>query len=379
MRGLNLYIINGFYWITVSFYLPFITMFFAQKGMNSIQIGFLSSLLPIAALVVQPAWARLADRTGQRRRLLLILNLCCAGAVLFFLKAETFAGIAAAAGVYALFNSAVLPICDALVVNRAEEKRIDFAKIRMCGTISYAVVVLGVGFYLKEHINFMFYGSSICFLLFAASCATLPKDRELRSGGKENRQRESGQIFRSKDVAVILLFAFAMQFGVNYYAAFLGVYLLDLGFSQSLLGVLNCISALSEIPVLLVIYRLSRRYRETALLMFAVCCMALRLILLSAGSVPFMVAAQILQGPSYMVCYFVCVTYINRMVLPGKIAQGQSILSVVQMGLGSLSGSLLGGLLADAAGIRNGFLIVACLLLLIAAGAGIAIRRMRRE
>ena len=86
-----------------------------------------------------------------------------------------------------------------------------------------------------------------------------------------------------------------MQFGINYYSAFLGVYLLELGYSQSLLGVLNCISALSEIPVLLLIHRLSRRYKETVLLTAAVGCMALRLILLSAGNVALMAAAQLLH------------------------------------------------------------------------------------
>ena len=99
--------------------------------------------------------------------------------------------------------------------------------------------------------------------------------------------------------------------------------------------------------------------------------MALRLILLSAGNVPLMAAAQLFQGPSYMVCYFVCVTYISRMVMPGKISQGQSTLAVVQMGAGSLSGSLLGGVLASAYGIREGFLIIAFLLLAVTAAAGI--------
>ena len=54
MKGLNLYLINGMYWITASLYLPFITMYFSQKGMDSMQIGILSALLPIASLTVQP-------------------------------------------------------------------------------------------------------------------------------------------------------------------------------------------------------------------------------------------------------------------------------------------------------------------------------------
>lgn len=384
MRGLNLYLINGMYWITVSLYLPFISMYFSQKGMNSMQVGVLSALLPAASLVVQPLWAAIADRTGKRRRVLILLSVCCAAAVLLFPGLDTFPGILGAAACYSLFNSAVLPVCDALVVNQAQEREINFARVRMCGTISYAAVVLGMGFYLKQHMNLMFYGNSVCFLVLALLCMTLPGD----GGAGENRTAENlaaeyiepnkplkknagkSRIFRSNEVYLILLFAFAMQFGINYYSAFLGVYLLELGYSQSLLGVLNCISALSEIPVLLLIHRLSRRYKETVLLTAAVLCMALRLVLLSVGNVALMAAAQLLQGPSYMVCYFVCVTYISRMVMPGKISQGQSALAFVQMGLGSLSGSLLGGVLASSCGIKNGFLIVAFLLLAVTAAAG---------
>lgn len=384
MKGLNLYLINGLYWITASLYLPFITMYFSQKGMDSMQVGALSALLPIASLTVQPLWAALADRSGKRRRVLIVLNLCCAASILLFPGTDSFGEILGAAACYAVFNSAVLPICDALVVSRAEEENISFAWVRMCGTVSYAAVVLGMGFYLRKHTNVMFYGNSACFLMFTLLCLTLPGDRRIMRGkepvGAESGGKSAGKgrIFRSRDIYLILIFAFAMQFGINYYSAFLGVYLLELGYNQSLLGVLNCISALSEIPVLLLIHRLAGKYRETVLLTAAVCCMALRLVLLSAGSVPLMAAAQLLQGPSYMVCYFVCVTYINRMVMPGKISQGQSTLAFVQMGLGSLSGSLLGGVLASTFGIRRGFVIVAFLLLTAAAAAGIMAERRRR-
>ena len=49
MKGLNLYLINGLYWITASLYLPFISMYFSQRGMNSMQVGILSALCPDSA------------------------------------------------------------------------------------------------------------------------------------------------------------------------------------------------------------------------------------------------------------------------------------------------------------------------------------------
>ena len=210
MKGLNLYLINGMYWITASLYLPFITMYFSQKGMDSMQIGILSALLPIASLTVQPLWAALADRTGRRRRVLILLNLCCAAAVLLFPGMGSFGEILGAVTCYALFNSAVLPICDALVVSQAEEKGINFAWVRMCGTVSYAAIVLGMGFYLKKHMNLMFYGNSACFLLFTLLCLTLPKDRKTlnaqEQGGrgpeadKTVKKAGKGPTFQSKEI-----------------------------------------------------------------------------------------------------------------------------------------------------------------------------------
>lgn len=369
MKGLNLYLMNGMYWITASLYLPFISMFFAQKGMDTMQIGILSAAMPVSALLVQPFWSRLSDRPGMRHKVLIGLNLCCALSLILFLFVDTFVQIFLVVALYAAFNSAVLPISDAMVVSQSEKQGVRFSRIRMCGTISYAVVVLGAGFYLREHIHMMFVFSILSFLLFSAVILTVSKDdedlKDIVKSSKGKKKKE--KLFRSNEIYFVLLFAFAMQFGLNYYSAFLGVYLLELGYNQSLVGILNCISALSEIPILLVIHKISKKYREIVLLAFAVCCMALRLILLSSGNVLLMVLSQILQGPSYMISYFVCVVYINEIVVPGKLSQGQGVLSLVQMGLGSLGGTLIGGILASSFGMQQGFLIVAAFLVLMVA------------
>ncbi len=384
MQRFNLYLMNGMYWITASLYLPFISMYFAEKGMNTMEIGILSAIMPMAALVIQPFWSRLSDRPGNRRKVLLILTLCCALSAMLFLLTDTFSEILAAAALYAAFNSAVLPVSDAMVVSQSQKRGLDFARIRMCGTISYGVMVLGVGFYLKEHVQMMFFFIFVSFLAFSAVVMTIPgeggreaKENERACGGKQRKK-----LFQSREISFVLTFAFAMQFGVNYYSAFLGVYLLELGHNQSLVGILNCISAFSEIPVLLLMDRISRRYREPVLLSFAVLCMALRLVLLSSGNVALMAASQLLQGPSYMICYFVCVVYVNKMVIPGKLSQGQGVLALVQMGLGSLGGTLIGGMLASRFGTRQGFLIVAVFLLAMAAATSAAYRlycRGRRQ
>lgn len=350
---------NGMYWITAALYLPFIGIFFSEKGMNTMQIGILSAIMPVSALLIQPFWSRSSDKPGMRRKVLIGLNLSCALSLILFLFVETYFQIFLVTALYAVFNSAILPISDAIIVSQSTQQKLSFAKIRMCGTVSYAIVVLGAGFYLREHIQMMFLLNILSFLIFSGVILTVPSNQIKTENVVTNGSGKKGKLFQSNEIYFVLFFAFAMQFGINYYSAFLGVYLLELGYNQSLVGILNCISALSEIPILIIIHRVSKKFKEVSLLAFSVCCMAIRLILLASGNVILMAIAQLLQGPSYMISYFVCVVYINKVVAPGKISQGQGVLSFVQMGIGSLGGTLIGGALASKYGMQNGFLMVA--------------------
>ena len=142
---------------------------------------------------------------------------------------------------------------------------------------------------------------------------------------------------------------------------------------------MNCVSALSEVPVLFLINRIRKRVGIMRLLFLAVVLCALRLFLVSTGNVVWMLPAQLLQGPSYMVSYFCCVMYVSENVLDGRISQGQSLLTMVQTGLGAICGSLAGGFAAERLGTRGGFLAVGCLILILAAAAAVLDRYLRRR
>ena len=240
----------------------------------------------------------------------------------------------------------------------------------MSGTLCYAFVVVIAGFYLKKHLRVMFILDSIAFLIFLLCCSTLKdvdaekkKQTVVKKAGKENRCEP---LFRSKMIIVVLTCAFALQLSLNYHGTFLGVYLLDLGHSQTLMGIMSCISALSEVPALLVIKRLHKRFSPEALLVIAVLLGAVRLIMAASGWIVLVLAEHLLQGVSFMVCYLTCVTYINEQVQKDRISQGQSMLSLAQNGLGAICGTLLGGVVAQNLGIQAGFLVMAIIPICIA-------------
>lgn len=372
----NLYAVNGMYYVTTSLFSPYISSYYTSRGMSESQIGALSAIIPLCYLLIQPFWARISDRTGKRRRVLLFLCAGCAAAVLLFLKAESFPQFMIVVFIYSVFFSALLPLSDALTMREAERKKADFSRIRMSGTLCYALVVVASGFFLKSHLRVMFILDGIAFLIFLLCCSTLKdenageKNQLIKKGAENINHREP--LFRSKMIIIVLTCAFALQLSLNYHGTFLGVYLLDLGHNQVLIGIMSCISALSEVPALLLMKKLYRKFSTETLLVMAVLLGAVRLVLAASGWIVLLLVEQLLQGFSFMICYLTCVTYINEQVQKDRISQGQSMLSLAQNGLGAICGTLIGGVVAQNLGIQRGFLVMAGIAACIAVCAAFA-------
>lgn len=397
-KHLDLYVVNGMYWVTAAAFLPFIGAYYTSIGMTDGQVGVLAAVFPLAALVIQPFWAYLSDRTGKRKRMLLGLCAASGAAVLLFLRADSFWKCFFAIFLYAAFSTALLPLCDALVIEAAKKRGADFSRIRMAGTVSYAVAVVLIGALAGDSFRWIFLFGGISYAAYFLCCCGLREGADEKIPGCWMEGKSSGyleaempedaprkrqkagrtRLFRSRRIFAVLLFAFALQLGLMYHGTFLGVYLVDLGYDNGMIGVMNGVSALSEVPVLFLINRIRKKAGIMRLLFLAVALCALRLFLVSTGDVAWMIPAQLLQGPSYMVSYFCCVMYVSENVLNGKISQGQSLLTMVQTGLGAICGSLVGGFAAERLGTQAGFLAVGCMILVLAAAAAILDRRLRR-
>lgn len=398
-KHLDLYVVNGMYWVTAAAFLPFIGAYYTSIGMTDGQVGVLAAVFPLAALVIQPFWAYLSDRTGKRKRMLLGLCAASGAAVLLFLRADSFWKCFFAIFLYAAFSTALLPLCDALVIEAAKKRGADFSRIRMAGTVSYAVAVVLIGTLAGDSFRWIFLFGGISYAAYFLCCCGLREGADEKIPGCWMEGKSSGQmeaempeddprkrqktgrtrLFRSRRIFAVLLFAFALQLGLMYHGTFLGVYLVDLGYDNGMIGVMNGVSALSEVPVLFLINRIRKKAGIMRLLFLAVALCALRLFLVSTGDVAWMIPAQLLQGPSYMVSYFCCVMYVSENVLDGRISQGQSLLTMVQTGLGAICGSLAGGFAAERLGTRGGFLAVGCLILILAAAAAVLDRYLRRR
>ena len=372
---LRLFLINVSFWVACGSCAPFISAYYKRIGLSFTQIGVLLAIGPIFAIFIQPLWAMLSDRTGKRKLLLILLALCTAGAYLLYYLGASFAVCLLAVLVVSLFSLALLPLCDALVIDRANAYGFPFARIRIGGTLGYAAMVFGAGMFLEKFDGAQFAVASVAYLLFAGAVMLLPQ-----GGAREEAAPARGEaaparkeavparesIFDTSEILFVLALALIESLGLGFCGSFMGSYAVELGFGSSLIGVLSCISALSEVPILLFAGKLVDRFGEIPLLIFSGVMMSLRLFLTGMGLVPAMISAQLLQSVTYMTTYICCTQYISKHVRAGKMSQGQSALAIVQSGLAAVASNLFGGMLVDAVGTRQAFFAVAAGVLVVA-------------
>ena len=67
-----------------------------------------------------------------------------------------------------------------------------------------------------------------------------------------------------------------------------------------------------------------------------------------------------------MTIYYSCAVFISKNVKLENQSKGQSILALIQTGIGSIVGNVLGGFLVDSYGLKNAYLTMTILVITIA-------------
>ena len=236
------------FWILFTFnalfYLPgatfgaYIGVYYRSQGISVSQIGLLSAIGPLLALVMQPMWGVLSDRTGKHMAVLRLALAGSAAGVLCYYLADRFWIFAVCVSLYSFFNCAVGPIGDSIVVDMAQENDLQFSSIRMGGTLAYAVVVIFAGVYLKAHPTASF-GITACAWL-AMLCITVFMSGNVKKYKCEKKAGISS-ILKNKKILFILFYACVFQIVLGCYGSFLGLVVTDMGYDNVTIGRLMCV------------------------------------------------------------------------------------------------------------------------------------------
>ena len=96
----TLFAFNALFYVPGATFGAYIGVYYRSKGMNVSQIGLLSAIGPLLALILQPLWGILSDRRGRHMAVLRLALAGSAAGVLCYYRADTFLLFAVCVSVY---------------------------------------------------------------------------------------------------------------------------------------------------------------------------------------------------------------------------------------------------------------------------------------
>jgi PPP family 3-phenylpropionic acid transporter len=329
---------------------PYFSLYLISLGFAAAQIGVLLSLGQLMRVVGPNFWGWIADRSGQRVRIIRVTLACGGLCFVGLLFVTSFWGLFALLLLLGFVTSASMPLTESLTLAHLRGAISRYGAIRLWGSVGFILTVTLVGYALDSLpvANLLWMVLATYALGWICSLA-LP---EAPGGSAHAEAGPVWAILRRPEVMALLAACFFMNLAHGPQYAFFSIYLVDHGYSKAAVGWMWTYGVIAEIVVFLLMPALMRRYSLSGILLVCFAATVLRFLMIGwgVGSAPVLVAAQLLHGLSFGAFHAAAVTVIHRWFQGAHQVRGQAIYLSVTFGAGGVLGSLLAGLGWDSVG-----------------------------
>jgi MFS transporter, PPP family, 3-phenylpropionic acid transporter len=344
-------------------YNTFIPLYFQSIGFTGTMIGTLLAISPLMILISQPFWGTRGDRTRSINRLYRTILAGTTIMVACYPLTRNFYIVLVMIVIFSFFNSVMFTVQDVLVLQAIENTSVRYGTARMGSTIGFAVISIIAGVIINQNINLIFpltAGFGVIAFLITYKIPNV-------AGHQTRENRVSPLVlFKNRELVILTALCFFVVMTLGYYSNFFSIYFKELGGNNSLLGVYWFISAIIEVPFLLLADRIVRKLTVRGTLVLAALVMAVRwLLLFLLHDVYAVMATGLMHGFSFIVIIYCMATFINREMPPELKSSGQSFFALLGGGLPRILASVIGGIANDNIGIRKVFLICAVINMLV--------------
>ena len=348
----------GFYG-AVAAYGPFLSVYFARRGFSGQEIGLLAAIGPLMAVLIGPLILAFADRRGGRVRLL-SLGLAGTALGLFALALPLpFVGLLCVVTGLGVVGSFAGPLADGLLARMAERHGLAFGKMRLWGSVSWAIVAAAGG-WLWQQVGFwpMFPLAGLLFL------ATIPVALTLReeTPGSSQARLSWRTVAGDGRIRAVIGATFLLGLAMGTVGTFAGIYIDHLGGGQSLVGLFAAVTAVCELPTMHWSQRIMGRLGGPPTLLLAYVLLGGSYAGLGWIDQPLgLLLVGAVQGLGFGLFLPTTIRLVAVWAPPQWSATYQGILSAATWGLAPLIAGPLGGLIYDGAGPATVFLTCAAI------------------
>lgn len=333
---------------------PYLPLYFEERGLSAWQIGVVLAMAQAMRMAGPTLWGWLADRSAHdpRRaghRIAILRWTAVAACVAFsaILLPGGFGWVFAVMFLTHLFLTAQMPIAEAVSAaylrtgsNAPHAARL-YGRLRACGSVGFIVLVLAAG-PLFDAVGIGWTPAVVIALLALCAAATF--------GVRDYAAVEAPQARvsvrrRLAEPRVRWFFASAALMVCAHGAlyTYLSLYLAQLGYSKTAIGVFWVIGVVVEIGFFYTQGRFFKRFGAFTLLSAAFVLAAIRFGLIAqfAHVVVLLVIAQVLHAATFAVHHSASILTVQQWFTGAAAARGQALYVSIGYGVGGTAGSLI--------------------------------------
>jgi MFS transporter, PPP family, 3-phenylpropionic acid transporter len=353
--------LSASYFAHLGIFSPYLSLWLKDIGLSIAVISVLASMQAATRIFAPYGWGWLSDTTGQRVKILrysAIASLVAAACLWW--RHDSAVWIAVVLVVMLVHTSAMMPMNEAamaqLVSQGGSFDARRYGRARLWGSLGFLVAVMaaGAGF---EKFGIVYFPLlcllSMCVLML--STWGLPNIRQATTAFHERvavwpilRQRAVYWLFIAMFLHVLA------HMGIYIY---LSLYLDELGYGKTTIGLLWAASVVAEIAWFYTQGRWLPRLSLSAWLVLAAAVTALRMGITAAGASVLILAllAQSMHAITFAAHHTACVALLSHH-FPGHLrGRGQALYTVIGYGLTGVLGGVVGGSITTHGGLSGVF------------------------
>lgn len=356
------------YYGYVGGFMPYATLFFADKGMTVAQIGVLMSLMQVTRIFGPNLWGWLADHTQKRVR---VLRLTTVGAVITFAGmffGQTFTEFFILMLLVNTFTSGQGPLSEALMLSDMRGDLTHYGRLRLWGSVGFIGAVMVAGKLIDwRGINVVPGIAMTLLVLVAWASLRMQESAPLHAAHNTPSVME---LLRRREVIAFFGSTCLMVAAHSSLYVFYSLYLAQIGYSKTMIGAMWSLAVLAEIVFFYFQAPIFRRFGVRRLMMFSLAIGVARFLMIGFGaqSLALLLFAQLLHAATFGTHHSASVMTLQRWFSGPLQARGQALFTSISYGLGGTLGGLILSVFWDQLGARTVFFMASAL----TAGAWIA-------
>ncbi len=344
----NLRLLYVFSYAAWTAWIPFFGLFLKDEHMGGSRIGYISSLIWVIMLIIQPMWGIKADKSGKVPCYKASVLLSALLLLVFFFAGKSLLSIVLCTVGCSLAFIAVQPLQDTLALDYIDTNPgLSYGNLRFWGAVGAGVGAQVTGLVI-EHLSsqYIFLTASI-FLLCCIPFMWRLKEKQTKHSMRMEF-KDIKPLLANKGLLsflVVIVFVSLAQTSIWYYIT---IYLKDIGASDYMAGSALTVDSLGELPFYFLAAVLFRKIGIRRTILLAFLATAIRLFLYAVNDKPMAVLLiEASHGISWTLMWVASVEYVNRLVKPEWRTTGQSLLWAAYYGAGQILGNLWVGYLYE--------------------------------